>query len=47
MKVEHKQKHQKDVKEDSQLKFIFAIIIKLSIKVNQIWILILEFFVKN
>ena len=47
MKVDHQQNHQKYLKEDSQKKFIFAIIIALTIKVNQIWILIIEFFVKK
>ena len=42
MKVDHQQNHQKYLKEDSQLKIIFDIIIALTIKVNQIWILIFE-----
>ena len=44
MKVDHQQNHQRYLKEDSQLKFIFAIIIALTIKVNQISILISEIF---
>ena len=45
MKGDRQQNHQKYLKEDSQLKFIFVIITVLTIKVNQIWILIFEFFV--
>jgi len=44
MKVDHRQNHQKYPKVDSQLKLIFVIIIALTIKVNQIRILIFEFF---
>ena len=44
MKVDHQRNHQKYLKEDSQLKFIFAIIIVLTIKVNQILKLTFEFF---
>jgi len=44
MKVDHQQNHQKYLKEDSQLKFIFVIIMALIIKVNQIRILIFDFF---
>ena len=44
MKVDHQQNHQKYLKEDSQLKFIFAIIIALKIKVNHILKLTFEFF---
>ena len=44
MKVDHQQNHQKYLKEDSQLKFIFDIIFALTIKVNQILKLIIEFF---
>jgi len=44
MKGDHQQNHQKYLKEDSQLKLIFAIIIALTIKVNQIQILIFENF---
>ena len=42
MKGDHQQNHQKDLKGDSQLKIIFAIIIALTTKVNQIKILIFE-----
>jgi len=35
MIVDHQQNHQKYLKEDSQLNFIFAIIDSLKIKVNQ------------
>ena len=44
MKVDHQQNHQKYLKEDSQLKFIFVIIIALTIKVNQVLKLTFEFF---
>jgi len=44
MRVDHQQNHQKYLKEDSQLKIIFAIIIALTIKVNQILKLTFEFF---
>jgi len=47
MKVDHQQNHQKYLKEDSQLNFIFDIIIALTTKVNQIRILIFEFFVNE
>ena len=47
MRVDHQQNHQMFLKEDSQLKIIFAIIIALTIKVNQIRILIFEFFKKQ
>ena len=36
-KVDHLQNHQKFLKENSQLKIIFVIIILLTIKVNKIW----------
>ena len=44
MKVDHRQNHQKYLKEDSQLKNISDIIIALTIKVNQIQKLTFEFF---
>jgi len=47
MKVDHQQNNQKYLKEDSQFKIIFAIIIALTTKVNQIRILILVFFKIN
>jgi len=43
MKGDHQQNHQKYLKGDSQQKIIFAIIIALTIKVNQISILIFKF----
>ena len=42
-RVDHQQNHQKFLKEDSQLKIIFDIIIALTTKVNQIRILIFYF----
>ena len=42
MKVDHQQNHQKYLKEDSQLNFIFVIIVSLKIKVNQNRILIFD-----
>ena len=45
MRVDHQQNHQKYLKDDSQLKIIFAIIIALTIKVNQILKLTFEFLI--
>ena len=42
MKVDHQQNNQMYLRADSQLKFIFVIMIALTIKVNEIKILTLD-----